>query len=71
MKPAIQLCWQQTARNKSQVASASAFKTTEMVSLVTLWSKYFAHLHAAFCACEIKCVITLTWPGDKAGRSDK
>ena len=28
------LCWQQTAGNKGQVASVSALKTTEMISLI-------------------------------------
>lgn len=69
--PAIQLCWQERAGNKSQVASASAFETTEVISLVVLRSKYFGHLDATFCACEIKCIINLAWPRDKVGRSDK
>lgn len=70
MHRAIQPRWQQTAGNKSQAASASAFETTEMSSLVALRSKYFGHLDATFCACEIKCIINLVWPGDKVGRSD-
>lgn len=71
MSPAVQLSWQETAGNKSQAASASAFKTTKMSSLVMLWSKYFGHLDASFCACEIKCIINLSWLSDKVGRSDK
>lgn len=55
----------------SQAMSASAFKTTEMSSLVMLCSKYFGHLDATFCACEIKCIINLAWPSDRVGRSDK
>lgn len=65
----IHLCWRNC--EPSQAMSASAFKTTEMSSLVVLWSKYFGHLDATFCACEIKCIINLAWPGDRVGRSDK
>lgn len=46
-------------------ASASALKTTEMISLVVLWSKYFGHLDTTFRACEIKCVINPAWPSDR------
>lgn len=59
------------SREQKPSASASAFKTTEMSSLVELWSKYFGHLDTTFCACEIKCIINLAWPSDKVGRSDK
>lgn len=65
---AVQPCWHAITVNTSQAASVSAFKTTRMSSLVVLWSKYFGHLDAIFCACEIKCVINLFWPGDRVGR---
>lgn len=61
----------QASCEASQALSASAFKTTEMSSLVVLWSKYFGHLDATFCACEIKCIINLAWLSDRVGRSDK
>lgn len=60
--PASRLCWKETALNKSQAVSASAFKTTKMSSLVMLWSKYFGHLDATFCASEMRCIINLIHP---------